>query len=55
KLGLILAIGNMAGAYLGAKYGVRWGTRFVRYVLLAAIFFSAAKLTGVFDTLIKFL
>ncbi|MCK4346914.1 MAG: sulfite exporter TauE/SafE family protein, partial [Bacteroidales bacterium] len=49
KLGLILAVGNMAGAYLGVKYGVRWGTRFVRYVLLAAIFFSAAKLIGVIE------
>ncbi|MBA7511641.1 putative membrane transporter protein YfcA [subsurface metagenome] len=49
KLGLILAVGNMAGAYLGAKYGVRWGIGFVRYVLLAAIFFSAAKLIGVIE------
>ena len=47
-IGLILAIGNMIGAYFGAKYTVKWGVKFVRYVLLITILVSSIKLLGVF-------
>lgn len=49
KLGLILAIGNMLGAYIGAKATVSWGPKIVRYILLIAISISAIKLLGLFD------
>jgi uncharacterized membrane protein YfcA len=52
KLGLILSIGNMAGAYLAAKFSIRWGAQFVRYVLLTAIFFFAIKLIGIIDIIL---
>ena len=48
KLGLILAVDNMLGAFVGAKATVSWGPKVVRYVLLIAILGSALKLFGVF-------
>ncbi len=50
-LGLVLALGNMSGAWLGTRVAVSWGPRFVRVILLFALFISAAKLTGLFDWL----
>jgi uncharacterized membrane protein YfcA len=50
-LGLVLAVGNMSGAWLGTRVAVSWGPRFVRVILLFALFISAAKLTGLFDWL----
>lgn len=49
KLGLILAIGNMLGAFIGSKVAVSWGPKFVRIILLSAVFLSATKLLGVWD------
>jgi uncharacterized protein len=49
KLGLILAAGNMIGAFLGAKYAVKVGARAVSYFLLVALALSALQLFGVFD------
>ncbi len=48
KLGIILAIGNSIGAYLGTKVAVSWGPKFIRIVLLLAILGSSLKLLGVF-------
>lgn len=49
SLGLILAVGNMLGAYIGARVAVSWGPKFVRIILLLAILGSSLKLLGVFD------
>lgn len=49
SLGLILAVGNMLGAYIGARVAVSWGPKFVRVILLLAILGSSLKLLGVFD------
>ncbi|MCF8335889.1 MAG: sulfite exporter TauE/SafE family protein [Bacteroidales bacterium] len=49
KIGLILALGNMLGAFVASRFAVSWGTRYVRYVLLVVIFGSALKLLGVVD------
>lgn len=46
--GLILAAGNMAGAWLGAHFTVRGGAKYVRYVLIAALFIVILNLFGVF-------
>lgn len=55
KLGLILAIGNMAGAFIGSRTAVSWGPKFVRIILLFAIAISALKLTGALDWLLSLL
>ncbi len=47
-IGFVLAIGNMLGAFVGARVAVSWGPRFVRIILLLAIFVSSLKLLGVF-------
>lgn len=49
RVGLILAVGNMLGAWIGARTAVSWGPRFVRIILLLAILVSALKILGVFD------
>lgn len=48
KLGLVLAVGNMLGAWVGAKAAVKRGQKFVRYVLIIALAGSSLKLFGVF-------
>jgi len=42
--GLILAIGNMIGAFVASKFAVSWGAKFVRIILLVIIFAAAIKL-----------
>ncbi|MEE4215310.1 MAG: sulfite exporter TauE/SafE family protein [Bacteroidales bacterium] len=49
RVGLILAVGNMLGAWIGARTAVSWGPKFVRIILLLAVFVSALKILGVFD------
>lgn len=44
KLGFILALGNMAGAWIGSKVAVKWGVKFVRWILVVALLISALKL-----------
>ena len=43
-VGLTMAVGNMTGAWLGAKAAARGGAGFVRYVLIAVVSLSALKL-----------
>lgn len=44
KWGLVLALGNMAGAQLGARTALKKGVGYVRGVLLAVVGISALKL-----------
>ncbi len=53
KLGLILAIGNMLGAFIGTRVAVKWGARMVRYILLVTLAFASVKLLGFFDPLLE--
>ena len=46
--GFVLAAGNMIGAFLGAKVAVKWGPKFVRYLLLITVIVASAKLLGIF-------
>lgn len=48
KTGLILACGNMSGAWLGTRLSIRWGARYIRYVLLLALILVTVKLWGLF-------
>jgi uncharacterized membrane protein YfcA len=49
KLGLILAVGNMLGAFVGSRLAVKWGAKVVRYFLLIALAFASLKLVGAFE------
>lgn len=46
--GLILAAGNMGGAWLGANFAVKGGAKYIRYVLLFALVIVILNLFGVF-------
>lgn len=48
KLGLIVAAGSIAGAWIGARMAVKWGATVVRYILLATLLVASAKLLGLF-------
>lgn len=47
--GLVLAIGNMLGAWLGARFTVKGGAKYVRFVLIGAMFIVILNLFGVFS------
>lgn len=42
--GLVMTIGNVAGAFLASKMAVSWGAGFVRWVIVAVILLTAAHL-----------
>jgi uncharacterized membrane protein YfcA len=46
--GLVLAVGNMAGGWVGARLAVEKGEGWIRVVLVVAVLASAAKLLGLF-------
>ena len=46
--GLILASGNMGGAWLGAHFTIKGGAKYVRYVLIFAMILVILNLFGVF-------
>lgn len=46
--GLILAAGNMGGAWLGANFAVKGGAKYIRYVLIAALVIVILNLFGLF-------
>lgn len=48
ETGLILACGNMAGAWTGTRFGIKWGNKYLRYILLAALAIVSLKLSGIF-------
>ncbi len=47
-VGLVLAVGNMTGAFVAARYAVKLGARFVRYILLITLIVASAKMFGLF-------
>ncbi len=47
--GLILAAGNMAGAWLGVHFQVKGGAKYVRYVLILAMVIVILNLFGIFN------
>ena len=48
KTGLILSVGNMTGAWIGARLSIKWGPKFIRYFLLAALIMVALKLLKIY-------
>ncbi len=51
KYGLVLAAGNVIGAFIGVKAAITRGERFVKIVLTIAIIIASLKLFGVFKLL----
>jgi len=47
-IGLVLALGNMLGAWLGARVAVEKGAVWIRRLLIVVVVVSAANLLGVF-------
>lgn len=47
--GLILAAGSVVGALIASKVAVKWGPKFIRYLLIAVLAFSALKLFGIIN------
>jgi uncharacterized membrane protein YfcA len=43
-MGLVLAVGNMTGAWIGTKIAVKKGAKFIRYFVLVAILIAATML-----------
>lgn len=51
SIGLLLAVGNASGGWVASRMAVERGAEFVRWLLIAVIIVSAAKLLGAFDWL----
>lgn len=49
KYGLILAIGNVAGALIASRLAITKGAEFVRWVILVVVLLTAAHLFGLID------
>lgn len=46
--GLLLAVGNMIGAWWGVKFSVKGGDKFIKIILIIAVAIMAFQLLGVF-------
>lgn len=53
--GLVLAVGNMLGAWVAARMAVEKGARFVRWILIAVVAVSAIFLLGLSDLFLQFI
>ncbi|OPZ58663.1 MAG: hypothetical protein BWY88_00971 [Synergistetes bacterium ADurb.Bin520] len=45
-VGLVLAVGSVMGAWIGAKFTVAKGNRWIRRILVVVVIVSAAKMIG---------
>ena len=46
-IGLIAAIGNVFGGYVGSKMAISWGSNFIRWVLMVVIILFSAYLLNI--------
>ena len=53
--GLVLSVGNMLGAWVGARFAVEQGVVWIRRVLIGIVVVSAAQLLGVLEWLAQLL
>ncbi|MCD6365979.1 MAG: sulfite exporter TauE/SafE family protein [Bacteroidales bacterium] len=51
--GFVLAIGNVAGALVATRVAMKYGTGFIRYFLMAILFFAGLQLFGIFEWLFQ--
>lgn len=47
--GLVMTIGNVAGAYIASHMAVKQGANFVRWVIVVVILLTSAHLFGIID------
>jgi uncharacterized membrane protein YfcA len=52
-IGIVLAAGNMSGAWIATRVAVKKGAGFVRWLLIIIVTVAAAKLLGLFDIIIS--
>ncbi len=55
EMGILLAAGNILGAFVASKFALDWGPKFVRYVLLFAVFMAVLMLFDVFDLILSWI
>jgi len=55
ETGLVLALGNMSGAWIASKLAVKQGAKFVRWFLLAVLIISGTVLLGLSGWLMRFI
>ena len=48
KYGLILAVGNIIGAFVGVKFAFQKGEKFIKFVLVLAVILACLKLLNIF-------
>lgn len=53
SVGLILAVGNMLGAWVASRMAVKRGAVFVRWLLIVIVSVSALELLGLFDAIAR--
>jgi uncharacterized membrane protein YfcA len=44
--GLVHGAGNMVGAYLASRYAIGWGTKFLRWFMMAIVAVCLADVVG---------
>ncbi len=49
KYGLIHAIGNVIGAYVASRWAIRYGSNFIRWIMILLILVSIAQTFGVIN------
>lgn len=49
KYGLIHAIGNVVGAYIASKWAIKYGSNFIRWIMIALILVSITEMFGIID------
>jgi uncharacterized protein len=49
EYGLIHSIGNVAGAWIGARYAVSWGAKAVRWIMISIIIVSVLHVFNLID------
>lgn len=49
EYGFLLAIGNIIGAYVASQFAVRWGTNFIRWLMIVVIVFSILDLLKILE------
>ncbi len=52
-LGLVVAIGSMAGAWVATRFAMHWGTKWVYWILLVVVIYSGFDFLGITGMLIK--
>jgi len=49
KYGLILALGNMAGAWIASRMAVKKGVNFVKWVIVIVVLITTGQMFGLYD------